>query len=114
MTARPQMDVIALLITYAVHVAMLFAQIAPLVLVAVLASIPVALPSMFTLAATVGARISRHLMAPLPYTHRDHNYRCRILLKPGQEVRFKVKPVCGGGYLGNESIAPEPIDPVQQ
>ena len=45
-----------LLISYAVHLAMPFAQIAPLVLVAVLASIPVALPSMFTLAATVGAR----------------------------------------------------------
>ena len=45
-----------LLIAYAVHLAMPFAQIAPLVLVAVLASIPVALPSMFTLAATVGAR----------------------------------------------------------
>lgn len=48
--------VIVLLITYAVHIAMPFAQIAPLVLVALLASIPVALPSMFTLAATVGAR----------------------------------------------------------
>jgi len=48
--------VIILLITYAVHLAMPLAQIAPLVLVAVLASIPVALPSMFTLAATVGAR----------------------------------------------------------
>jgi H+-transporting ATPase len=45
-----------LLIAYAVHLAMPLAQIAPLVLVAVLASIPVALPSMFTLAATVGAR----------------------------------------------------------
>ncbi|MGD0238002.1 MAG: HAD-IC family P-type ATPase [Syntrophorhabdales bacterium] len=48
--------VILLLIAYAVHLAMPLAQIAPLVLVAVLASIPVALPSMFTLAATVGAR----------------------------------------------------------
>jgi H+-transporting ATPase len=48
--------VILLLIAYAVHLAMPFVQIAPLVLVAVLASIPVALPSMFTLAATVGAR----------------------------------------------------------
>ena len=48
--------VIVLLITYAVHIAMPIAQIAPLVLVALLASIPVALPSMFTLAATVGAR----------------------------------------------------------
>jgi len=45
-----------LLIAYAVHLAMPVARIAPLVLVAILASIPVALPSMFTLAATVGAR----------------------------------------------------------
>ncbi len=45
-----------LLIAYAVHLAMPFPQVAPLVLVALLASIPVALPSMFTLAATVGAR----------------------------------------------------------
>ncbi|PKU22485.1 HAD-IC family P-type ATPase [Telmatospirillum siberiense] len=48
--------VTVLLIAYAVYLSMPFAQIAPLVLVAVLASIPVALPSMFTLAATVGAR----------------------------------------------------------
>jgi H+-transporting ATPase len=45
-----------LLVGYAVHLAMPLTQIAPLVLVAVLASIPVALPAMFTLAATVGAR----------------------------------------------------------
>jgi H+-transporting ATPase len=45
-----------LLIAYAAHLAMPLAQIAQLVLVAALASIPVALPSMFTLAATVGAR----------------------------------------------------------
>jgi H+-transporting ATPase len=45
-----------LLIGFAWHLAMPLAQIAPLVLVAVLASIPVALPSMFTLASTVGAR----------------------------------------------------------
>ena len=44
-----------LLIAYALYLAMPLAQIAPLVLVAVLASIPVALPAMFTLAATVGA-----------------------------------------------------------
>jgi H+-transporting ATPase len=48
--------VTVLLIAYAVHLAMPLAQIAPLGLVAVLASIPVALPAMFTLAATVGAR----------------------------------------------------------
>jgi len=45
-----------LLVAYAIHLSMPLAQIAPLVLVAILASIPVALPSMFTLAATVGAR----------------------------------------------------------
>ncbi len=45
-----------LLIAYATHLAMPLAQIVPLGLVAVLASIPVALPAMFTLAATVGAR----------------------------------------------------------
>ena len=44
------------LIAYAMYLAMPSDQIAPLVLVALLASIPVALPSMFTLAATVGAR----------------------------------------------------------
>jgi H+-transporting ATPase len=45
-----------LLTGYAVYLALPLAQIAPLVLVALLATIPVALPSMFTLAATVGAR----------------------------------------------------------
>src|SRR5450755_4928901 len=48
--------VTVLLTAYAMYLAMPFGQIVPLVLVAVLASIPVALPSMFTLAATVGAR----------------------------------------------------------
>jgi H+-transporting ATPase len=48
--------VILLLVAYAHHLDMPIAQVVPLVLVAVLASIPVALPSMFTLAATVGAR----------------------------------------------------------
>ncbi|MDR3517407.1 MAG: HAD-IC family P-type ATPase [Azospirillaceae bacterium] len=45
-----------LLMAFAVHLSLPWAQIVPLVLVAILASIPVALPSMFTLAATVGAR----------------------------------------------------------
>ena len=48
--------VTVLIVAYAVRLSMSFAEIAPLVLVAVLSSIPVALPSMFTLAATVGAR----------------------------------------------------------
>jgi H+-transporting ATPase len=45
-----------LLIAYALYLAMPLGQIVPLGLVAVLASIPGALPSIFTLAATVGAR----------------------------------------------------------
>ena len=57
--------VILLLIAYALHLAMPFVQIAPLVLVAVLASVPVALPAMFTLAATVGAQsVARHGVLP--------------------------------------------------
>jgi len=54
-----------LLIAYAMYLAMPFAEIAPLALVAVLASIPVALPAMFTLAATVGARaVAGHGVLP--------------------------------------------------
>lgn len=45
-----------LLVAYAVHLHMPLQMVIPLVLVALLASIPVALPSMFMLAATVGAR----------------------------------------------------------
>jgi H+-transporting ATPase len=54
-----------LLMAYAVHLSMPIAQIAPAVLVGLLASIPVALPSMFTLAATVGARaVARRAVLP--------------------------------------------------
>jgi len=53
------------LATYAFCLAMPLSEIAPLVLVAVLSSIPVALPSMFTLAAAVGARaLSRRGVRP--------------------------------------------------
>ena len=45
-----------LLVGYALRLHMPLLQIVPLVLVAMLASVPVALPSMFILAATVGAR----------------------------------------------------------
>ena len=48
--------VIALLVTYATLLKMPFAEIVPLVLTAVLGSIPVALPATFTLAAALGAR----------------------------------------------------------
>jgi H+-transporting ATPase len=48
--------VIAGLVAYAVFLRMPFAEIIPLVLTAVLASIPVALPATFTLASALGAR----------------------------------------------------------
>ena len=64
--------VTVLLISYALHLALPLAQVAPLVLVAVLASIPVALPSMFTLAATVGARaVARRGVLPTRLTALD-------------------------------------------
>ena len=47
---------IAALVAYASAISMPFSQIIPLVLTAVLASIPVALPATFTLAAAVGAQ----------------------------------------------------------
>ncbi len=48
--------VIALLVAYAYFLKMPFSEIVPLVLTAVLASIPVALPATFTLASALGAR----------------------------------------------------------
>ena len=48
--------IILLLVVYAQFLGMPFTQIVPLVLTAVLASIPVALPATFTLAAALGAR----------------------------------------------------------
>jgi H+-transporting ATPase len=48
--------VIAMLVAYAYFLRMPFAEIIPLVLTAVLASIPVALPATFTLASALGAR----------------------------------------------------------
>jgi len=48
--------VILMLIAYAHFLKMPFAEIVPLVLTAILASIPVALPATFTLAASLGAR----------------------------------------------------------
>ncbi len=48
--------IIVLLVAYAWYLAMPAAEIVPLVLTAVLASIPVALPATFTLASAIGAR----------------------------------------------------------
>jgi len=61
-----------LLIGWAAHLHIPVSQIVPLVLVALLASIPAALPSMFTLAATVGARaVARRGVLPTRLTALD-------------------------------------------
>jgi H+-transporting ATPase len=48
---------IAILVTYAYSLRMPFAEIIPLILTAILASIPVALPATFSLASALGARV---------------------------------------------------------
>jgi H+-transporting ATPase len=53
--------VIAILVAYAFWLAMPLVEIIPMVLTAILASIPVALPATFTLAAALGARALAHL-----------------------------------------------------
>jgi H+-transporting ATPase len=53
--------IIIMLVAYAYWLAMPVAEIIPLVLTAILASIPVALPATFTLAAALGARALAHL-----------------------------------------------------
>jgi H+-transporting ATPase len=53
--------IIAILVAYAYALKMPSAEIVPLVLTAILASIPVALPATFTLAAALGARALAHL-----------------------------------------------------
>src|SRR5271169_5164650 len=53
--------IIVMLVAYAYKLAMPLAEVIPLVLTAILASIPVALPATFTLAAALGARALAHL-----------------------------------------------------
>jgi H+-transporting ATPase len=53
--------IIVVLVAYAYRLAMPLAEIIPLVLTAILASIPVALPATFTVAAALGARALAHL-----------------------------------------------------
>jgi H+-transporting ATPase len=68
------------LAAYALHLSLPGTQIAQLVLVAVLASIPVALPSMFTLAATVGARsVARRGVLPTRLSALDEAAEMDVL-----------------------------------
>jgi H+-transporting ATPase len=87
------------LATYAFWTAMSLSEIAPLVLVAILSSIPVALPSMFTLAAAVGARdLSRRGVLPTSLSAVDEAAGIDILCadKTGTLTRneLAVMSVC--------------------
>src|SRR3984957_7270296 len=87
------------LATYAFCLAMPLSEIAPLVLVAVLSSLPVALPSMFTLAAAVGARaLSRRGVLPTSLSAVDEAAGIDILCadKTGTLTRneLAVMSVC--------------------
>jgi H+-transporting ATPase len=88
-----------LLAIYALWLAMPLSEIAPLILVAVLSSIPVALPSMFTLAAAVGARaLSRRGVLPTSLSAVDEAAGIDILCadKTGTLTRneLAVMSVC--------------------
>ena len=91
--------VTVLLASYAFWIAMPLSEIAPLFLVAVLSSIPVALPSMFTLAAAVGARaLSRRGVLPTSLSAVDEAAGIDILCadKTGTLTRneLAVMSVC--------------------
>jgi H+-transporting ATPase len=91
--------VTVILASYAFWIAMPLSEIAPLFLVAVLSSIPVALPSMFTLAAAVGARaLSRRGVLPTSLSAVDEAAGIDILCadKTGTLTRneLAVMSVC--------------------
>jgi len=96
-------SVTILLTAYAMYLAMPLAQIAPLVLVAVLASIPVALPSMFTLAATVGARaVARRGVLPTRLSALDEAAGMDVLCadKTGTLTRNELAVTACQGLAG--------------
>jgi H+-transporting ATPase len=92
-----------LLAGYAIWLAMPLSEIVPLLLVALLSSIPVALPSMFTLAAAVGARsLSRRGVLPTSLSAVDEAAGIDILCsdKTGTLTRnelavMSVRPMPG-------------------
>ncbi len=86
--------VVALLVAYAYSLKMPVGEIVPLVLTAVLASIPVALPATFTLAAAVGARsLGRVGVLPTRLSAVDEAASIEILCadKTGTLTRNELK-----------------------
>jgi H+-transporting ATPase len=108
--------VIAMLVAYAYRIAMPMAEIVPLVLTAVLASIPVALPATFTLAAALGARaLARRGVLPTRLSAVDEAATIDVLCadKTGTLTRNELKvtavrPAPGfdeAGVLGLAAVA---------
>jgi H+-transporting ATPase len=86
--------VIVMLVGYAYALKLPFNEIVPLVLTAVLASIPVALPATFTLAAAIGARALGHLgVLPTRLSAVDEASSIEILCadKTGTLTRNELK-----------------------
>ena len=108
--------VIVMLVAYAYRLAMPLAEIIPLVLTAILASIPVALPATFTLAAALGARALAHLgVLPTRLSAVDEAANIDVLCadKTGTLTRNEltvtaVRPAPGfdeAGLLGLAAVA---------
>jgi H+-transporting ATPase len=108
--------VIVMLVAYAYRLAMPLAEIIPLVLTAILASIPVALPATFTVAAALGARALAHLgVLPTRLSAVDEAATIDVLCadKTGTLTRNEltvtaVRPAPGfdeAGLLGLAAIA---------
>src|ERR1039457_3693866 len=108
--------VITMLVAYAYFLELPFAEIVPLVLTAILASIPVALPATFTLAAALGARTLAHLgVLPTRLSAVDEAASIDVLCvdKTGTLTRNEltvtaVRPAPGfdeAGLLGLAAIA---------
>ncbi len=108
--------VIVMLVAYAYRLAMPVAEIVPLVLTAILASIPVALPATFTLAAALGARALAHLgVLPTRLSAVDEAANIDVLCadKTGTLTRNEltvtaVRPAPGfdeAGLLGLAAVA---------
>jgi H+-transporting ATPase len=95
--------VTVLMTAYAAYLAMPASQIANLVLIALLASIPVALPSMFTLAASVGARaVARRGVLPTRLSALDEAAGMDILCadKTGTLTRNELAVTTCSGLAG--------------
>ena len=100
--------VIVMLVAYACRIAMPLAEIIPLVLTGVLASIPVALPATFTLAAALGARaLARVGVLPTRLSAVDEAATIDVLCadKTGTLTRNELKVTAARPAAGFDEAA---------